>query len=201
MPGRAAFWQAYQMGAGAARRILRAKCQGKPSKGCFMAPGRAAFGRCTRWVPGNRALGQPPHLSTKQLSLQGLSCSVANYVSLGGSDMVKESKLFIVLSCLVVVGLAAILIITLSKEDVFPARLSSVFVKASWFFIGIAVIMVIERRGIWKPVPDLALLAVVVLYGITVFWAKSKGAAIDGALKYCIYLGVFLSVGTLRSKE
>jgi O-antigen ligase len=108
--------------------------------------------------------------------------------------MAKESKLFIVLSCLVVVGLAAILIITPVQRGMFFRQdYLPFFVKASWFFIGIAVIMVIERRGIWKPVPDLALLAVVVLYGLTVFWAKSKGAAIDGALKYCIYLGVFLS--------
>ncbi len=108
--------------------------------------------------------------------------------------MAKNSKLSVVLSCLVVLGLAAILIITPVKRGMFFRQdYLPFFSKAAWFFIGVAVILIIERRSIWQHMPDLALLAVVALYGLTVFWAKNKGAAIDGALKYCVYLGVFLS--------
>jgi O-antigen ligase len=108
--------------------------------------------------------------------------------------MAKNSKLSVVLSCLVVLGLAAILIITPVKRGMFFRQdYLPFFSKAAWFFVGVAVILIIERHSIWQHMPDLALLAVVALYGLTVFWAKSKGAAIDGVLKYCIYLGIFLS--------
>jgi O-antigen ligase/tetratricopeptide (TPR) repeat protein len=108
--------------------------------------------------------------------------------------MAKNSKLSVVLSCLVVLGLAAILIITPVKRGMFFRQdYLPFFSKAAWFFVGVAVILIIERHSIWQHMPDLALLAVVALYGLTVFWAKSKGAAIDGALKYCVYLGIFLS--------
>lgn len=108
--------------------------------------------------------------------------------------MAKNSRLSIVLSCLVALGLAVILIITPVKRGMFFRQdYLPFFSKAAWFFIGVALILMIERRSIWQHMPDLALLAVVALYGLTVFWAKNKGAAIDGALKYCVYLGIFLS--------
>ncbi len=119
----------------------------------------------------------------------------------GGSVMAKKMNWSIALSCLVALGVAAILIITPVKRGMFFREdYLPFFTKASWFFIAVAVILVIQRHNIWQPMPDLALLAVVALYGLTILWAKNKGAAIDGALKYCVYLGVFLSA-KYTSKE
>ncbi len=117
-----------------------------------------------------------------------------NYVSLGGSSMAKKISWSIILPCLISLGIATILILTpiergmFFREDYLPF-----FTNAAWFFIAVAVIILIRSDTLWDPMPDLALLAVVILYGLTFFWAKGKGSAIDGALKYCVYLGVFLS--------
>lgn len=106
----------------------------------------------------------------------------------------RNPRVSLVLSCLVVLALTAILIVApvtrgmFFREDYLPF-----FVKVSWLFIGLAVILVIEAKSAWEVMPDAFLLAVCGLYGLTILWAKSKGAAIEGALKYCVYLGVFLS--------
>ena len=119
---------------------------------------------------------------------------MANYVSLG---RVRYGEKFKIVSCAIVPGCSGFSSYSNNhprqKRDVLREQDYLPFSKAAWFFIGVALILMIERRSIWQHMPDLALLAVVALYGLTVFWAKNKGAAIDGALKYCVYLGIFLS--------
>ena len=108
--------------------------------------------------------------------------------------MAKKSKASTVLSSLVVLGLAFILLIgplergLFFREDYLPF-----FQKTAWFLIAIAVILVVQKEPIWEPIPDLALVILAGLYGLSVLWALDKGEAVDGALKYFTYLGVFLA--------
>jgi hypothetical protein len=53
-PGRAAFGQAYQMGAGQPGAFL-GQVPDKPAKGVLWRRVGRRFGRRTRWVPGNPA--------------------------------------------------------------------------------------------------------------------------------------------------
>ena len=58
----------------------------------------------------------------------------------------RNSRLSVVLSCLVVLGLAVILIITPVKRGMFFRQdYLPFFSKAAWFFVGVAVILILER--------------------------------------------------------
>lgn len=108
--------------------------------------------------------------------------------------MAKKSTASTILSSFVVIGLAFILLIgplergLFFREDYLPF-----FEKTAWFLIAIAVILVVQKETIFEPIPDLALIILVGLYGLSILWALDKGSAVDGALKYCTYLGVFLA--------
>ncbi len=108
--------------------------------------------------------------------------------------MAKKSKASTILSSFVVIGLAFILLIgplergLFFREDYLPF-----FQKTAWFLIAIAVILVAQKETIFEPIPDLALIILVGLYGLSILWALDKGGAVDGALKYCTYLGIFLA--------
>ena len=75
------------------------------------------------------------------------------------------------------------------------------FVWVAWFFVAVAAASILEGRPLWDRWPDLAFLAVVVFYALSILWAKAKGQAIDGALKYCVYLGMFLAGKYLAGNE
>ena len=108
--------------------------------------------------------------------------------------MKNNSKLSTNVSCLIALGLAAILVMApiknaiAQRQDYLPF-----FTKAGWLFVGIAAILIIEGKSIWQIGPELALLALAAFYGLTIFWARDKSAAIDGALTNCVYLGIFLT--------
>jgi len=107
--------------------------------------------------------------------------------------MAKKTDVSTVLSCILVLFLALIMFIgplergLFFREDYLPF-----FSNSAWLLIGLSIILVIQKHTVWEPVPDLALVILVGLYWLSTLWALNKQEAIDGALKYSTYLGIFL---------
>ena len=73
--------------------------------------------------------------------------------------------------------------------------------KVSWLFAGLAVVLLLDGESVLRGLPGLLLVSVSGLYALSVLWAKGKGTAIDGAIKYGAYLGVFLLAEYACRKE
>lgn len=107
--------------------------------------------------------------------------------------MAKKTDVSTVLSCILVLFLALIMFIgplergLFFREDYLPF-----FSNSAWLLIGLSIILVIQKHTVWEPVPDLALVILVGLYWLSTLWALNKQEALDGALKYSTYLGIFL---------
>jgi len=106
----------------------------------------------------------------------------------------KTSKLSRYLMVALSLAVCAMLVLSPLKRGMFFREdYLRLFIWASWGFIGFGIILVLRKDVFWDKVPDLFFLAVAVLYAFSIIWAKAKGQAIDGALKYCMYLGVYLA--------